>query len=377
MKFKGEDAFSEQEAAQNKIAGFQEEHKMQKQEAAGFGMTADGKETRLYTLENKNGMKAYVSDFGATLVRLFVPDREGKLLDVVLGYDDASGYDRGTAGIGATIGRSANRIGKAEFAINGVTYKLEKNDNGKNNLHSGPDCYQKRLWEVEEYTADHIHLKLHSPDGDQGYPGTLDMNVTYILDDDNALCIHYEAVPDRDTIINMTNHSYFNLKGHDSGSAMDHRVTLNADYFTPADAESIPTGEIRSVEGTPMDFRTGRVLGDDIDADYDPLRLGSGYDHNWVLKNKGRFDKVAEAVSDKSGIAMEVYTDLPGIQLYTANFLDNEPGKEGVSYSRRDAVCFETQYYPDAVHHDNFPQPVCRKGEKYDTRTVYRFRIYE
>ena len=346
---------------------------MDKHVVTGFGTTKDGKEAHLYILENKNGMKAYVSDFGATLARLYVPDREGNLIDVVHGYDDAAGYTRGDAGFGATVGRSANRIGGAGFELNGVFYELEKNDNGKNNLHSGPDYYQKRLWEVEEYENDHISLQLHSPDGDQGYPGALDMHVTYTLDDDNTLNIHYQAVPDQDTIINMTNHSYFNLNGHDSGTVLNHKVTLNADFFTPADAESIPTGEIRSVEGTPMDFRAGRVLGDDIDADYEPLRFGSGYDHNWVLKNEGGFDKVAEAVSDKSGIVMEVYTDLPGVQIYTANFLDNEPGKDGASYARRSAVCFETQYYPDAIHHDNFPQPVCRKGEKYETRTAYHF----
>lgn len=345
---------------------------MEKQAVTEFGMTKDGKEAHLYILENKNGMKAYVSDFGATLVRLFVPDKAGNLIDVVHGYDDPAGYTRGTEGFGATVGRNANRIGKAEFELNGVHYDLEKNDNG-NNLHSGLDYYQKRLWEVKEYEADHIALTLHSPDGDQGYPGALDMNVTYMLDDDNTLNIHYEAVPDQDTIINMTNHSYFNLNGHDSGTVLGHKVTINADAFTPADEESIPTGKIRSVEGTPMDFRGGKVLGEEIDADYEPVHFGNGYDHNWVLKNEGRFDKVAEAESDKSGIVMEVYTDLPGIQMYTGNFLNNEPGKDGVSYARRSAVCFETQYYPDAIHHENFPQPVCRKGEKYDTRTAYRF----
>lgn len=376
MFFKRKDAISGQGTADKK-QNFQEEDKMQKQEVTGFGMTPDGKEARLYTLENKNGMKVRVSDFGAVLVNLFVPDKDGRLIDVVLGYGDAEGYEKGGAAIGATVGRNANRIGGAGFDLNGVHYELAKNDNGKNSLHSGPDYYHKRLWEVKEYEADHVSLLLHSPDGDQGYPGALDMKVTYALDDDNTLTIHYETVPDQDTVINMTNHSYFNLNGHDSGTVLGHKVTLNADYFTPADAESIPTGEIRSVEGTPMDFRTGRVLGDDIDADYEPLRFGSGYDHNWVLKNEGRFDKVAEAVSDKSGIVMEVYTDLPGVQIYTANFLDNEPGKEGASYIRRSAVCFETQYYPDAVHHDNFPQPVCRRGEKYDTSTAYRFLTRE
>lgn len=337
-----------------------------------FGKTKEGKETYLYILENKNGLKAYVSDFGATLVRLLVPDREGKMTDVVLGYDNVSGYESGDGAFGATVGRNANRIGGAQIEINGVAYELEKNDNG-NNLHSGYDYYQKRVWSTEGRTENQITFLLHSPDGDQGYPGALDMRVTYLLDNENALNIHYEAVPDRDTVINMTNHSYFNLNGHNSGTVLGHRVTLDADFFTPADAESIPTGEIRSVDGTPMDFRGGKLLEEEIDADYEPLRFGSGYDHNWVLKNEGSFAKVAEVTSDRSGIGMEVYTDLPGVQMYTANFLDNEPGKNSAVYIRRSALCLETQYFPDAVHHENFPSSVCRKGEKYDTRTAYRF----
>ena len=346
---------------------------MENQTVTGFGLTGDGKEAHLYLIKNRKGMQAYVSDFGATLVRLSVKDRNGKAVDVVLGYDDASGYERGSGGMGATVGRCANRTGGAAFEINGASYTLDKNDNGHNNLHSGNDYYQKRLWTVEKQGEDRITFLLHSPDGDQGYPGALDMRVTYQLDDENALSIHYEAVPDQDTVINMTNHSYFNLDGHSSGSVLEHKVWLNADSFTPADAESIPTGEIRSVEGTPMDFRTAKTLGAEIDADYEPLRFGGGYDHNWVLKNNGRFAKVAEVTSEKSGIRMEVYTDLPGVQMYTANFLDHEPGKDGALYEKRSAVCLETQYYPDAIHHDNFPFPVCRKGMKYDTRTAYRF----
>lgn len=337
-----------------------------------FGKTKNGLQTHLYFLENKNGIRACLTDYGATLVRLFVPDREGNLRDVVLGYDDVSGYEKGDAALGATVGRSANRIGGACLEIGGVEYRLEKNDND-NNLHSGTDYYHKRLWQVKERTGNQITFFLHSPDGDQGYPGALDMFVTYTLDEDNGLVIHYEAVPDKDTIINMTNHSYFNLNGHAWGSVLKHRVKLDADYFTPGDARSIPTGEMRSVTGTPMDFREGKRLGEDINADYEAIRFGAGYDHNWVLKNGGRFDKVAEVVSEESGIRMEIFTDLPGVQIYTANFLDSEPGKEGASYSRRSAVCFETQYFPDAVHHDSFPQPLCRKGEKYDTVTAYRF----
>ena len=347
---------------------------MANKNVTGFGKTREGKEAHLYVLENKNGLKAYVSDFGASLVRLLVPDKDGTMLDVVHGYDDAAGYEKGDAGIGATVGRSANRIGGAQIEINGVKYELEKNDNG-NNLHSGCNYYQKRIWNVEEQSEDQITFLLHSTDGDQGYPGALDMHVTYLLDDKNTLNIHYEAVPDQDTVINMTNHSYFNLNGHDSGTVLEHKVMLDADYFTPADAESIPTGEIRSVEGTPMDFRAGKVLGDEIDADYEPLRFGGGYDHNWVLKNGGRFAKVAEVTSDKSGIRMEVYTDLPGVQMYTANFLDDEPGKDGATYAARSAVCLETQYFPDTPNHPNFPSCVVEAGQEYHTTTIYRFSV--
>lgn len=345
---------------------------MEKLTVKDFGTTEKGQKALLYTMKNDAGTSVSVSDYGAALVSLFVRGKDGNPVDVVLGYDDVTGYEKGGDSIGATVGRNANRIGGASIEINGVTYELDKNDNG-NNLHSGYDYYNKRFWDVAENADDHVTFRLHSPDKDQGYPGALDMYVTYTLDEDSMLTIHYEAVPDKDTVINMTNHSYFNLNGHDSGTVLNHSVTLDAESFTPADRESIPTGEIRSVDGTPMDFRSGKTLGKEIDADYEPLRLGGGYDHNWVLKNEGRFDKVAEVMADRSGIRMEVYTDLPGVQMYTANFLNGEPGKEGALYGKRSAVCLETQYFPDAIHHDNFPGPVCRAGEKYDTRTAYRF----
>lgn len=345
---------------------------MEKLTVKDFGTTEKGQKALLYTMKNDAGTSVSVSDYGAALVSLFVRGKDGNPVDVVLGYDNVTGYEKGGDSIGATVGRNANRIGGASIEINGVTYELDKNDNG-NNLHSGYDYYNKRFWDVAENADDHVTFRLHSPDKDQGYPGALDMYVTYTLDEDSMLTIHYEAEPDKDTVINMTNHSYFNLNGHASGTVLNHSVTLDAESFTPADRESIPTGEIRSVDGTPMDFRSGKMLGKEIDADYEPLRFGGGYDHNWVLKNEGRFDKVAEVTADRSGIRMEVYTDLPGVQMYTANFLNGEPGKEGALYGKRSAVCLETQYFPDAIHHENFPQPLCKKGEKYDTRTAYRF----
>lgn len=347
---------------------------MEKLQIRKFGITKDGSKPYLYKMKNDAGMEVQVSDFGATLVNVTVLDQDKNPVEVVLGYEDAAGYENGTAAIGAIVGRNANRIGGACVTINGIDYKLAEND-GKNNLHSGPDVYQKRMWRVVENGDDHVTFLLHSPDGDQGYPGALVMKVTYSLDEENTLMIHYEAEPDQDTIINMTNHSYFNLNGHKSGDVLNHTLWLNADAFTPADAASIPTGEIRSVEGTPMDFRTDKTIGKDIEADYEPLVFGNGYDHNWVLKNEGEFDKVAEVAGDESGIHMSVLTDLPGVQIYTANFLDGEKGRDGAVYEMRDAICLETQYYPDAIHHENFPGPICKKGEKYDTRTAYRFRV--
>lgn len=338
-----------------------------------FGAVKDGRTAKLYTLTNDAGMTAEFTDYGASLVRLLVPDREGKLRDVVLGYDNAAGYEAGTESIGAPVGRNANRIKGASFELNGVTYHLTANQ-GKHNLHSGPDVYNKRFWEAAEVGDGHITFLLHSPDGDQGFPGALDMKIVCALTEENEIRFTYDAVPDKDTVINMTNHSYFNLNGHDSGDILSHEIILDADAFTLADADSITTGEIMDVAGTPMDFRNGRVIGDEIDSDFEAIRLGKGYDHNWVLKNDGKFGKVAETAAHESGIVMDVYTDLPGIQVYTGNFLDQETGKDGAVYPRRAAVCFETQYFPDAVHHENFPGPVCKAGQAYHTVTAYRFR---
>lgn len=338
-----------------------------------FGKNSKGEAATLYTFENKNGVVMEVSDFGATLYSLLVPDKEGNLCDVVLGYDDPLGYE-GPAGtfFGATVGRNANRICKGKYTLNGKEYQLDTNNNG-NNLHSGLDFYSFRIWDVKETTENSITFSLHSPSGDQGYPGALDMDVTYTLTEDNAVQIDYYGVPDQDTIVNMTNHSYFNLNGHASGNVLDQEVWLDADSFTRADETSIPTGEIVPVEGTPMDFRVKKTVGRDIEESYEALVFGKGYDHNWCLNNQGKFAKVAEMSSELSGITMEVYTDLPGVQIYTGNFIFAEVGKGGVVYKQRQGMCFETQYYPDAINHDNFPSPVCKAGEVYQTRTTYKF----
>ena len=343
-------------------------------ERRAFGTSSKGENTFLYTCTNKNGMMIGVTDFGATLHAVLVPDRDGNLCDVVLGYDNAEQYEEGTVFFGAIVGRNANRIGGASFMLNGKRYELVKND-GENNLHSGLDFYNVRVWKVKEHTENSITFLLHSPDGDQNYPGDLDIEVTYTLTDENEIVIHYHGVPTEDTIINMTNHSYFNLAGHDSGDVLEQEVWLDADTYTRADESSVPTGEFVPVEGTPMDFRKAKKIGRDIEQDYEALNFGNGYDHNWVLNNHGEVDKVAGLYSDKTGIEMEVYTDLPGVQMYTANFVENELGKTGAVYQQRHAVCFETQYFPDAVNHENFESPVCCGGEAYDTTTVYKFSV--
>lgn len=337
-----------------------------------FGKTSKGDQPSLFIMKNRQGMEISVTDYGATLVGVKVPDKNGDLRDVVLGYDDVTGYEEGNVFLGAVVGRSANRIGGAKFTINGRTYKLTQNDN-QNNLHSGNDYYFKRMWNVKEEDESHIVLSLFSPDGDQGYPGNADITVTYTLTDENEIKIHYNATADADTVFNLMNHSYFNLNGHDSGDILAQKVWIDADAFTPADEYSIPTGEIAPVDNTPMDFRTPKALGRDIEEDYEPLKQGMGYDHNWVLNGKG-YRKVAGFIAEESGITMDVYTDLPGMHLYTANFIEKEKGKCGAEYRKRHAVCFETQYFPDAVNKEQFESPVVKAGEMYDSTTTYKFR---
>ena len=344
-----------------------------------WGTMPDDSKVYLYTLINANGVSASFSDLGAVWVSMNVPDRNGEMKDVVLGYDSVENYLENPPHLGAPIGRNANRIGGARFTLNGKEYKLFAND-GPNNLHSAPDLYHSRLWEseVEEGSlGTSIHFSLTSPDGDQGYPGNASITVSYTLTPDNSLQISYHMVSDADTIANFTNHSYFNLDGHDSGYAMNQRVWIDADTFTMADAVSIPTGEIVPVKGTPMDFTEMKTIEQDIHQDYEALVLGQGYDHNWILNStSGEVTLCAAAESEKTGIRMEVYTDLPGIQFYTGNFLGEGPaGKNGAVYGRRHAYCFETQYYPDSVNKPEFPSPLLKEGEEYGTTTIYKFGL--
>ena len=336
-----------------------------------FGTTAKGEQAFLYTLKNKNGMEIAVSDYGAVLVKVLIPDKAGNLVDVVLGYDDVNGYEAGTLYFGATVGRVANRIGGGSFELNGKTYMLTQNDN-KNTLHGGTPYYDKRMWMVEEADEGHVSLALHSPDGDQGFPGAVEIHVTYTLTEENEVKLHYHAVPKEDTLLNLTNHSYFNLSGHASFDVLGQEAMICADAYTRADAESIPTGELVPVDGTPMDFRTMKPIGREIGTDYEALVLGQGYDHNWALRGKG-YRQAAAMYSEQTGIEMKVYTDLPGMQFYTGNFIERENGKGGAIYGKRQGACFETQFFPDAVHKEQFEGPVVKAGEAYDTVTVYQF----
>ena len=331
-----------------------------------FGHLEDGREVSLYTLKNGE-VTAKVTDFGATLVGLTVPDKHGRLADVVLGYDNARDYWQQDGYLGATVGRNANRIGNASFVLNGTTWSMAANEN-ENNLHSGPDGYSYRLWELVELTENSATLSLFSPHGDQGFPGNATVRVTYTLEQ-KALKIRYHAVSDRDTVFNLTNHAYFNLAGHDQPQkAMGQILSMPARFFTPADDKSIPTGEMLDVAGTPMDFREPKALGRDIGEDYFALKLQNGYDHNFEV-----FCNPCAILSDpESGRTMRVITDCPGIQVYTANFTD-APGKGGVHYPKRSGVCLETQFYPDAVNRPEWPQPITKAGEVYSSETVYAF----
>ena len=332
-----------------------------------FGILPSGEETTLYTI-SCGDLSATVTDYGATLVSLFVPDRNGNLADVVLGCDDANDYTVGTAFLGATVGRNANRVKGAAFSLNGKTVRLNPNE-GSNNLHSGPDCFHTRMWKVISHEENAIALQLDSPNGDQGFPGNATIRVTYTLEPDNTLFIAYDAICNEDTVFNLTNHSYFNLAGHEkTDKAMEQLLSMPARFFNPDDAENIPTGEKRSVEGTPMDFRTPKPIGRDINEDYEPLILQAGYDHNFEV-----FCNPCAILSDpESGRTMSVYTDCPGIQFYAGNFVD-EDGKGGVHYCKRSGIALETQYYPDSVNHPEWQQPFTPANTRYHSETRYRF----
>lgn len=340
-----------------------------------FGTYPDGREIKLYTISNKNGMQAAVANIGAVLVRLTAPDRDGAMADLVLGFDKGEDYLENGCFFGAVIGPSANRIGGASFCLDGVTYSLDVND-GTNNLHSHREKgWHKRLWEAR-YTDDSVTFSLEDEAGNMGFPGNKKVSVTYTLDEENALRLHYHGTSDCRTILNLTNHTYFNLDGHGSGSIEGHELRLAAARYTPADAGSIPTGELREVKGTPMDFTVSKQIGRDIGAAFDQLTFAGGYDHNWVIDGwDGKLRHFA-TLRVPSGRMMEGYTTLPGVQFYAGNFIDEQTGKDGASYGFRSGMCLETQYFPDAIHKPEFPGAVFGEETEYDSVTVYQFSTF-
>lgn len=337
-----------------------------------FGKTADGRTVSIYRITNANGAYVDVLDYGCTLHSICVPDKDGNLVDVCLGYDTVEEYEANNGYLGAFIGRHANRIGKGKFTLNGIEYTLAVN-NGPNHLHGGKKGYDSVVW-TTSVASDRLLFSYTSPDGEEGYPGNLSLSVIYSFDDDNALTLCYDAICDSDTVVNFTNHCYFNLNGAGSGTATDLLLQVHADAFTENDADCLPTGNIIPVEGTPFDFRTPKTIGRDIEADDQNLKNGSGYDHNFVLRGEGMRD-VCVLSSEKTGIVCTTATTQPGLQIYTANFLTERKGKGGATYNSRDAICLETQHFPDAVHHDNFPSAILKKDEEYHQETRYTFTV--
>ena len=340
-----------------------------------FG-SVDGKQVSCYTLKNKNGIEARLTNYGATLVSLKIPDRNGKFDDIVLGYDDANDFANGKSYFGATVGRYGNRIAKAKFTLQGVPYNLAKN-NGENSLHGGTKGFNKVIWDAKDVSAKGvpaIQFTYVSKDGEEGYPGTLTAKVTYTLTDANELRLDYDITTDKDTVQNLTHHSYFNLAGvgHD---ILGHELRLNADRYTPVDDTLIPTGELIKVEGTPFDFRRPTAIGARINQSDEQLNRGKGYDHNWVLNGKsGTMRLAAQVYEPASGRTMEVTTTEPGIQFYSGNFLDgSEHGRSGKAYAHRTAFCLETQHFPDSPNHPDFPTTTLKAGQHYRSTTIYKF----
>lgn len=342
-----------------------------------FGRLADGREVHEYTLVNRNGVTARILTYGAVVRSLVVPDRGGKMEDVVLGYDSLQDYVNDKSYFGAVVGRYGNRIAGGRFQLDGKEYELAVND-GENHLHGGKIGFNKVLWEAEPLSQGpepSLRLRYVSPDGEEGYPGTVTLTVTYTLTNQNELRVDYEGVTDEPTVLNPTQHSYFNLSGSFTRTILDHVLTIEADSFTPVGRGLIPTGQLMNVTGTPLDFRTPTPIGARIDEPFEQLVLGGGYDHNWVLRGSaGQVRKAAELYEPSSGRRLTVYTDQPGIQFYSGNFLDGSAkGKGGIAYGRRTGLCLETQTFPDSPNKPQFPSPTLRPGQVYRQTTIYRF----
>lgn len=344
--------------------------------AEAFHQTVDGKQVELYTLHNNNGLKTQITNYGGRIVSLWVPDKNGKLTDVVAGHVSLNDYQKSTGKyFGALIGRYGNRIAKGRFTLDGKEYKLFIN-NGVNSLHGGDHGYQGVVWDAKQLNAHTLELTYLSKDMEAGYPGNLNIKVTYELTDDNQLKISYNATTDKNTVINLTNHAFFNLNGEASGTVLNHLVKINADGFTPVDTTLIPTGKIEPVKGTPFDFTTATALGARIEQKHPQLINGKGYDHNFVLKPHQLTNPVAEVTGDVSGIVMTVYTNEPGLQFYSGNFMKGENTmKGGHKDDLRTAFCMETQHYPDSPNQPAFPSTVLKPGAVYQTTTLYKFSV--
>lgn len=343
---------------------------------SNFQTEVDGKKTDLFVLRNANNMEVCITNFGGRIVSVMVPDREGVMRDVVLGFDSIRDYIAIPSDFGASIGRYANRINQGRFTLDGVEYVLPRNNYG-HCLHGGPNGFQYQVYDARQTGPQELEFTYLSKDGEEGFPGNITCKVLMTLTDDNAIDIRYEAETDQPTIVNMTNHSYFNLDG-DAGSNSDHLLTIDADYYTPVDSTFMTTGEIAPVEGTPMDFRTATPVGARIDDfDFVQLKNGNGYDHNWVLNTQRDIThKCVTLESPKTGIVLDVYTNEPGIQVYAGNFLDGTiMGKKGIVYNQRASVCLETQKYPDTPNKPDWPSAVLRPGEKYNSHCVFKFSI--
>lgn len=338
-----------------------------------FGFLPDGTEIFKYKIENGNEMQVHVLTLGATLQSLIVKDKNGTPRDVLLGFDTVEGYLSSSDYQGATVGPVANRISEGELPLNGKVYALVKNEKNRLCLHSNGE-FTFAVWKAIVVDADCVEFSYVSPDGVGGFPGELKTTVTFRLDEDNALHIKYDAVSDRDTYINLTNHAYFNLNGYDGGAILDHVISISSDAITAVDEYSIPTGEIRDVSGTPFDFRIEKSIGRDIETDDEQLRIGGGYDHNYCIRNWDKtLRKCACVRSDETEINMNIYTDLPGVQFYVGNFLDGRAGKAGKAMQKRSGFCLETQFYPDTPHRPEFPSCLYKAGERFESETVYEF----
>ena len=343
---------------------------------SNFRTEVDGKKTDLYILRNKNNMEVCITNFGGRIVSVMVPDKDGQMRDVVLGFDSIQDYISKPSDFGASIGRYANRINQGKFTLDGVEYQLPRNYYG-HCLHGGPQGFQYRVYDAVQLNPQELQLTYVAKDGEEGFPGNITCKVLMKLTDDNAIDIQYEAETDKPTIVNMTNHSYFNLDG-DAGSNAEHLLTIDADYYTPVDSTFMTTGEIVPVEDTPMDFRTPMPVGERInDFDFVQLKNGNGYDHNWVLNAKGDINRRAASLkSQKTGIVLDVYTNEPGVQVYAGNFLDGSlTGKKGITYNQRASVCLETQKYPDTPNKPEWPSAVLRPGEKYMSQCIFKFSV--